>query len=68
MAQKDTPIVEVAGYLGKIEHLASAPVMDTNKQMQIIRLARKSRALLHLIAQPTLTDKEGQTLVHGEDA
>lgn len=69
MAQKDTPIVETAGYLGKIKLLASSPVMDKNKQEQIIRCADKAMSLLSLIAQPqVITPDEAKTLVHGADA
>jgi len=63
MAQKESPIVEAAGHLGKIKHLASSPAMDTNKQKQIIRLADKTLGLLNEIEQ---TASAGSKILTGE--
>lgn len=49
----DSPMVEAAGYLKKIQVIAGAPVIDDNKRTQLFRLASKTLALLPLIAQPS---------------
>lgn len=63
MAQKESPIVEAAGNLGKIKHLAGAVVMDKNKQQQIIRLSEKTLGLLSEIES---TAREGAKILSGE--
>jgi len=50
----DSPMVEAAGYLKKIQVIAGAPVIDDNKRTQLFRLASKTLALLPLIAQPAV--------------